>query len=79
MMAIKDVIVELKSQVGHLQSAIQSLESADGGQRSLVKTLAKNAVVKTKSHMSAAARRAQSARMTKYWAARRRAKARKAK
>ena len=73
MMAIKDVIVELKSQVVHLQSAIQSLESADGGQRSVVKALTKKTVAKV-SHMSAAARRAQSARMTKYWAAKRRAK-----
>jgi hypothetical protein len=74
-MAINDVIGELRTQVSCLQSAIESLEQADGGQR----TLTKNAGVKTPSRMSAAARKAQSARMTKYWAARRKAASKKSK
>ena len=71
-MTIKNVIGVLKYQAAHLQQAIHNLEQADGGSERIA---AKITPAVAKSHMSTAARRAQSARMTKYWAARRRAKA----
>ena len=64
---------ELRQEEAAIRKAFPDLFSGRGRQRTMA--AAASAAPKKRSHMSAAARKAVSARMKRYWAARRSAKA----